>query len=81
MRMNSGSQNHTVGETLLVWTLEKLLDFLLQCVIHGISVIPQLRAAKECHCDPAFRGTGGLAMTNPRPAQLRDFVSPGNKSS
>ncbi len=27
-------------------------------------VIPQLEEAKDCHCDPAFRGTGGLAMTN-----------------
>jgi hypothetical protein len=33
-------------------------------IIERMKVIPQLEAAKECHCDPAFRGTDGLAMTN-----------------
>jgi hypothetical protein len=36
-----------------------------ELVLVRFSVTLQLRGAKECHCDPAFRGTYGLAMTNP----------------
>lgn len=56
--------NKENGEFQHLFIILRICSLLMTFHSEDHGVIPQLEAAKDCHCDPAFRGTGGLAMTN-----------------